>query len=109
MELSPAEEPGGMTWQEVKDFLDHIRVTCVEERQMWKERARRAETLVAELAKGLHEAYEMVDSWGAYAGDYFQEKWDLEGDLRQLAETYAKYEAWAGRERGGGASPPLIP
>jgi hypothetical protein len=41
--LTPAEEPGGMTWQEVKDFLDHIRATCMDERQMWKERARNAE------------------------------------------------------------------
>ncbi|HET7110205.1 MAG TPA: hypothetical protein VFI41_04995 [Gemmatimonadales bacterium] len=34
-----------MTWDEVKGFLDHIRTTCMDERQMWKERARKAERL----------------------------------------------------------------
>lgn len=34
--LIPAEEPGGMTWQEVKDFLDHMRTTCMDERQALK-------------------------------------------------------------------------
>ncbi len=29
-----------MTWDEVKGFLDHMRETCVEERQMYKEQAR---------------------------------------------------------------------
>lgn len=47
--LAPSETPGGMTWQEVKDFLDHIRVTCMDDRQMWKERARKAEAEVARL------------------------------------------------------------
>lgn len=43
-----------MTWDEVKGFLDHIRTTCMDERQMWKERARKAERL-----------YEF-DAWMAY-------------------------------------------
>lgn len=46
--LIPAEEPGGMTWQEVKDFLDHIRTTCMDERQALKLEVRR---LRAELQR----------------------------------------------------------
>ena len=34
-------EPGEMTWQEVKDFLDHIRTTCMDERQALKLEVRR--------------------------------------------------------------------
>lgn len=42
--LSPAdqltadelEDPGGMTWREVKDFLDHMRETCIKDRQELK-------------------------------------------------------------------------
>ena len=36
MKLYPTEEAGGMTWQEVKDFLDHIRTTCMDERTALK-------------------------------------------------------------------------
>lgn len=51
-DLVPADEGyGGMTWQEVKDFLDHIRETCMNDRQMWKERARGAETEAARLGR----------------------------------------------------------
>ena len=39
--LYPPEEPGGMTWQEVKDFLDHIRTTGMDERQEFKLEVRR--------------------------------------------------------------------
>jgi hypothetical protein len=35
-DLVPAEVPGGMTWQEVKDFLDHMRTTCMDERTALK-------------------------------------------------------------------------
>lgn len=47
MPLVPAETAGGMTWQEVKDFLDHIRTTCMDERTNLKLEARhlRAEVL----------------------------------------------------------------
>jgi hypothetical protein len=47
--LSPAdhlgadelEDPGGMTWREVKDFLDHMRETCIKDRQELKLEVRR--------------------------------------------------------------------
>jgi len=40
-----------MTWQEVKDFLDHIRTTCMDERQELKLEVRR---LQAELEATRH-------------------------------------------------------
>ena len=40
---------GGMTYEEVKEFLDHIRETCMADRQHWKERARMAEAEVVRL------------------------------------------------------------
>lgn len=49
MTLSPAdhlgadelENPGGMTWREVEDFLDHMRETCIKDRQELKLEVRR--------------------------------------------------------------------
>lgn len=38
-----------MTWQEVKDFLDHIRTTCLEERQALKLEVRALRAEVARL------------------------------------------------------------
>lgn len=32
----------------------------------------------------LREARDCIESWGAYAGDYFQEKHDLAGDLATI-------------------------
>jgi len=34
------------------------------------------------LRSGYEEAVVDVESWAAYASDYFKEKWDLEGDLK---------------------------
>lgn len=36
------------------------------------------------LRRALLEARDCVESWGAYAGDYFQEKHDLAGDLAAI-------------------------
>lgn len=37
-----------------------------------------------ELLVALKDARELVDSWGAYASNYMQEKYDLLGDLDRL-------------------------
>jgi len=34
----------------------------------------------------------LVDSWGAYASNYMQEKYDLAGDLDRLDAAIAKAE-----------------
>jgi len=39
---------------------------------------------IERLRAALREARDDVDSWGAYASPYFQEKWDLEGDLARI-------------------------
>ena len=36
------------------------------------------------LTAGLRDAIECVESWAAYADDYFATKWDLAGDLARL-------------------------
>lgn len=38
----------------------------------------------------LAEAHEAVESWGAYAGDYFQEKWGWRQDVEKFA-PFAQY------------------
>lgn len=57
-------------------------------------RVRSAEEEVARLRSALLEAAEDVQDWGAYASDYFQEKWDLDGDV-------AKYRALGNGSSGG--------
>lgn len=39
---------------------------------------------VEALEAALGEAVDMVIDWGSYASEYFQEKWDLEGDVEKL-------------------------
>lgn len=41
------------------------------------------------LRAALIEATEMVEHWGGYASDYFQKKWNLEGDLTKLRAAIA--------------------
>lgn len=48
---------------------------------------------VTRLVQALRDAREMVDEWAAYASDYFQEKWDLAGDLAKLDAVLADYPA----------------
>ena len=45
-----------------------------------------------ELLAALKDARELVDSWGAYASNYMQEKYDLAGDLDRLDAAIAKAE-----------------
>ena len=41
----------------------------------------------------LKEARELVQHWGEYADSYFQEKWDLAGDLEKLDKMIEELEA----------------
>lgn len=34
-----------------------------------------------------------IQDWGAYASAYFQEKWDLQGDVDRYKRAAAKYRA----------------
>lgn len=47
---------------------------------------------VAKLRAALQRAREDLADWGAYAGDYFKEKWDLAGDLAAIDEALAEDE-----------------
>jgi len=54
-----------------------------------------------ELVKALREARMMVAEWGEYASPYFQEKWDLAGDLAKLDSVIAEAAKGAGLPIGG--------
>jgi hypothetical protein len=45
----------------------------------------------AELLLALKDARDDIESWGAYATDYFQDKWDLEGCIKRYDDLLAKY------------------
>lgn len=45
-----------------------------------------------ELVSELINAGENIASWGAYAGEYFQKKWDLNGDIQRIKEAIAKVQ-----------------
>lgn len=55
--LSPPDEPDGMTWDDVKAFLDHIRTTCMDDRTALKleVRALRAEVRQVRSLIALHQ------------------------------------------------------
>jgi len=42
-----------------------------------------------EYADMMEEAVEDVAEWGAYASEYFQNKWDLEGTLKKWQDRAA--------------------
>ena len=45
-----------------------------------------------ELLEALKDAREMVSDWAGYASPYFQEKHDIDGDLKKLDDAIAKAE-----------------
>ena len=55
--------------------------------------ADRAEKERDELLAALKDAREMVSDWAGYASPYFQEKHDIDGDLKKLDDAIAKAEA----------------
>lgn len=48
-----------------------------------------------EAAEKLDEAADEIDSWGAYASEYFQEKHDLKGSVSDTRKYAAHFEAIA--------------
>lgn len=42
---------------------------------------------IKRLRKLALEAIDEIEGWGAYAGDYFQEKWDLGGTVARLRNS----------------------
>ena len=46
----------------------------------------------AELMEALKDAREMVSDWAGYASPYFQEKHDIDGDLKKLDDAIARME-----------------
>ena len=45
-----------------------------------------------ELVEALKDAREMVSDWAGYASPYFQEKHDIDGDLKKLDDAIVKAE-----------------
>lgn len=56
MTMYPPDEPDGMTWQEVKDFLDHMRETCMDDRQALKLKVRELRSRDEESRRLLEDA-----------------------------------------------------
>lgn len=55
-----------------------------------KEMARKyaeAKVEIERLRAALLDALEDVEHWGAYASEYFQEKWNLAGDIARIREA----------------------
>lgn len=44
------------------------------------------------LKDALAEAIELIGEWGAYADTYFQEKWNLAGDIASLRKVLDEVE-----------------
>jgi hypothetical protein len=55
------------------------------------------EAEVLRLRAALVDAIECVESWAGYASPYFQEKWDLPGDLARLRAALTPTEEPATR------------
>ncbi len=51
---------------------------------------RRLHEVNAELVEALEEATEKIADWGAYAGEYFQNKYDLQADIDKAKAALAK-------------------
>lgn len=63
-----------MTWREVKDLLDHMRETCIAERQEYKERMRAAERKNGELSAALVVILDAGDMYRR-GSDAYEEAW----------------------------------
>lgn len=50
----------------------------------WQKRAENYQDLLKKSLAALIEAKEDIQCWGAYAGEYFQEKHDLKGSVNQF-------------------------
>lgn len=54
---------------------------------------------VEPLVEALREAVDMVADWAGYASPYFQEKWDLDGDLAKLRAALQPFDALDPKEK----------
>jgi hypothetical protein len=44
---------------------------------------------IEQLEAALSEAIEDIEHWGGYAGEYFQDKWDLKGSIAKARAALA--------------------
>lgn len=51
------------------------------------------EAIIAELTVALFEAADEIEAWGAYAGEYFQEKHDLKGVVQGFRDFASKAQS----------------
>ena len=59
----------------------------------------------AELAEECADAWESAVDWGAYASEYFQEKWNLAADKERLTKACERVDAIRARNDQPAASP----
>jgi hypothetical protein len=90
------EKDGRELWaKDSRDAADEIERLAIQS-DKWE-----LETL--RLRRALEDAKEAVQSWGAYASEYFQEKWDLAGDIAAIdaALSVRDRSGSAGETRSG--------
>jgi hypothetical protein len=46
----------------------------------------------ADLLQALKDATDAIEHWGAYASDFFQQKWDLQSDINAARAAIARAE-----------------
>jgi len=56
---------------------------------------RRLYAVNADLLQALKDATDAIEHWGAYASDFFQQKWDLHNDINAARAAIAKAEGQA--------------
>ena len=56
---------------------------------------RRLYAVNADLLQALKNATEAIEHWGLYATDYFQKKWDLQGDIAAACAAIDRAEGQA--------------
>ena len=97
------------TWQKLYEAAIEQRNEAAEElrrlhdeladSQKWRDReearAERAEAQRDELLQALKDATDAIEHWGAYASDYFQQKWDLQSDINAARAAIARAEGQA--------------
>lgn len=76
---------------EAAEMIERLDADAANERaeaQSWKavahDHSERLKVLAAELVDLRADAVETVQHWGAYAGEYFQQKHNLAGDIERL-------------------------
>ena len=75
----PEQEPAAKsTWQKLYE-------SAIDQRN-------EAVALNQELLHALKDATDAIEHWGAYASDYFQQKWDLQSDINAARAAIARAE-----------------